>query len=165
MKGCFSYIRFAHSDFNPYLLTLEPGIKKTKKAGRWSGQDGETGVGMVSKSNLLERQEIGPGQNGETGGVDLVRKSDLLRRQEGGPGQDGETGVDLVSKSDLLRRQEGGPGQDGETGVDLARKSDLLRRQEGGLNPDGKTGWSVKATYSKGRKVVLGSIERQVLIW
>jgi hypothetical protein len=29
----------------------------------------------------------------------LVGKSDLLKRQEGGPGQDGETGVDLVSLS------------------------------------------------------------------
>ncbi len=57
--------------------------------------------------------------------MDLVSKSDLLKRQEGGPGQDGETGVDLVSGIDLLKRQEGGPGQDGETGIDLVSLSML----------------------------------------
>ncbi len=31
----------------------------------------------------------------------MVGKSDLLKRQEGGPGQDGETGVDFVSLSML----------------------------------------------------------------
>ncbi len=55
----------------------------------------------------------------------MARKSDLLKRQEGGPGQDGETGVDLFSGSNLLKRQEGGPGQDGETGVDLVSLSML----------------------------------------
>ncbi len=39
-------------------------------------------------------------------------------------------------------RQEGGPGKDGETGVDVVSK----------------------CTYSKGRKVVLGRMEKQVLI-
>ncbi len=48
----------------------------------------------------------------------------------------------MGSVKHLLKRQEGGPGQDGETCVDLFRKS----------------------TYSKGRKVVLGRMERHVLI-
>jgi hypothetical protein len=51
--------------------------------------------------------------------------SDLLKRQEGGPGQNEETDVDLASKSDLLKRQEGGPGQDGETSVDFVSLSML----------------------------------------
>ncbi len=33
----------------------------------------------------------------------MVGKSDLLKRQEGGPGQDGETGVDLVRLSMLCK--------------------------------------------------------------
>jgi hypothetical protein len=81
-------------------------------------------IELVGKSDLLKRQEGGPGQDGETG-VDLVSESDLLRRQEGCLNPDGKTGVDLVGKSDSLKRQEGGPGQDGETGVDLVSLSML----------------------------------------
>ncbi len=40
---------------------------------------------MVGKSDLLKRQEGSLGQDGKTG-VDLVSESDLLKRQEGGPG-------------------------------------------------------------------------------
>ncbi len=64
----------------------------------------------------------------------------LLKRQEGGPGQDRVTCVDCVKA--LIKRQECGPEQDGETCVDLFSKS----------------------TYSKGRKVVLGRMERQLLM-
>jgi hypothetical protein len=47
----------------------------------------------------------------------------------------------ICSVKHLLKRQEGCPGQDGETGVDVC-----------------------KSTYSNGKKVVLGSMEKQVLI-
>ncbi len=63
------------------------------------------------KKYLFKRQEGGSGQDGETG-VDLVSKHNLLRRQEGGLNQDGKRGVDLFAKNDLLKRQEGGPGQE-----------------------------------------------------
>jgi hypothetical protein len=51
----------------------------------------------------------------------------------------------------LLKGQDGGPGQDGETGVDFVSLS-LFDKDR-------------KVLTQKGRKVIRGRMERQVLIW
>jgi hypothetical protein len=66
----------------------------------------------------------------------------------------------------LLKRQEGGPGQDGETGVDLVGNSDYSKGRKVVLGRMERQVviCLVKVTYSKGKKVVRGRMERQVLI-
>ncbi len=92
------------------------------------------------------------------------KPASLCKRHEGCPGQGGETGADLGSKN-LLTYQ----------GKKVVKRQVCLASEKQPTQKPKRWSWAVrsdrcwssewKATYLKGMKVVLGRMERQVLIW